>query len=184
MYLPPTLDELLAWSKLFRCARTYANHVGYLRTGCMVCKAPVEVCSLVLFQTVPCSDFLSVVAIQVFADPALKRGKGAIAKANLFAARAKQFIGMQMVERMAKLAGDNPDCVLYAKLWVLTYAFLLRLPSEALPTKSGPCEGQSSLELRGNELVLRLKRRCGQTVYACVSDVLECLSLQEKQAGR
>ena len=129
-------------------------------------------------------SFVSVVAIQVFADPALKRAKGAIAKANLFAARTKQFIGMQMVERMAKLAGDNPDCVLYAKLWVLTYAFLLRLPSEALPTKSGPCEGQSSLVLRGNELVLRLKRRCGQTVYAYVFDVLECMSLQEKQAGR
>ena len=136
------------------------------------------------FKQCHAASFLPVVAIQVFADPALKRAKGAIAKANLFAARAKQFIGMQMVERMAKLAGDNPDCVLYAKLWVLTYAFLLRLPSEALPTKSGPCEGQSSLVLRGNELVLRLKRRCGQTVCARVFAVLQRMSLQEKQAGR
>ena len=42
-HLPPLLDDLLAWSKLFRSHRTYGNYVNYVRTGCLLCKTSVEV---------------------------------------------------------------------------------------------------------------------------------------------
>ena len=41
----------------------------------------------------------------------------------------------------------------------LAYAFLLRLPSEALPLVVGPCSESSSLFREGDTLVLELKRR-------------------------
>ena len=32
--MPPTLDGILAWSHTFRCAGTFANYCGHLRTVC------------------------------------------------------------------------------------------------------------------------------------------------------
>jgi hypothetical protein len=34
--LPPTDQELAAWSRLFWLAATFSNYVGYLRLGCHV----------------------------------------------------------------------------------------------------------------------------------------------------
>ena len=41
--LPPRLETLLAWSRLFRCGRTSRNYLGYVRTACLVAKLPVVV---------------------------------------------------------------------------------------------------------------------------------------------
>ena len=41
--LPPRLETLLAWSRLFRCGRTFRNYLGYVRTACLVAKLPVAV---------------------------------------------------------------------------------------------------------------------------------------------
>jgi hypothetical protein len=41
--LPPRLEALLAWSRLFRCGRTWRNYMGYVRTACLVAKMPVGV---------------------------------------------------------------------------------------------------------------------------------------------
>ena len=43
--LPPKLEILLAWSMLFRCAGTFSNYLGYVKTACLLCKVSVEVCS-------------------------------------------------------------------------------------------------------------------------------------------
>ena len=60
----------------------------------------------------------------------------------------------------------------YGMLYLLAYAFLLRLPSEALPAAVGRGGGQSSLYREGDNLVLELKRRknkpCGsKLVRSC-----------------
>ena len=34
--LPPTLDELLAWSVVFRCDETFSNYLGYVKVGSML----------------------------------------------------------------------------------------------------------------------------------------------------
>jgi hypothetical protein len=41
-YFPPDLDVLLAWSTLFRSHLTFSNYLGYVKTACMLVKAPVE----------------------------------------------------------------------------------------------------------------------------------------------
>jgi len=40
---PPKLKMLLAWTTLFRSAGTLSNYLGYVRTGCLLCEASVEV---------------------------------------------------------------------------------------------------------------------------------------------
>ena len=42
-YFPPCLDFLLAWSTLFRSEGTLSNYLGYVRTGCLLAKAPTQV---------------------------------------------------------------------------------------------------------------------------------------------
>ena len=43
LHYPPSVDELLAWAKLFRCERTYSNYLNYVRTGCLLVRASTEV---------------------------------------------------------------------------------------------------------------------------------------------
>ena len=42
-YFPPTVDMLIAWSSLFQCADTWANYLNYVRTACLLVKAPTQV---------------------------------------------------------------------------------------------------------------------------------------------
>ena len=42
-YFPPRLELLQAWSTLFRCAGTWQNYVGYLKTICLLVGAPMKV---------------------------------------------------------------------------------------------------------------------------------------------
>ena len=42
-YFPPKIDILLAWSTLFRSEGTLSNYLGYVRTGCLLVKAPTQV---------------------------------------------------------------------------------------------------------------------------------------------
>jgi len=44
LYFPPTMDELLAWSVLFRSAGTFANYLSYVRTACTIVRAPTQAC--------------------------------------------------------------------------------------------------------------------------------------------
>ena len=64
-YLPPQVDWLLAWSRLFRCARTFQNYKGYVKTSCMAVG----------------------VSIEVFEHPALRRVRSTIDKACTFVPR-------------------------------------------------------------------------------------------------
>ena len=58
-----------------------------------------------------------------------------------------------------KLSEEQPEFRTHALLFLCTYCFLLRLPSEALPITLGECEGSSVLSLRGDKVVLTLKKR-------------------------
>ena len=68
--LPPFINELMAWSMMFRCARTFSNYLGYVRLGCLL-----ENRSAVVFD-----------------DPALARAKRSITKRNRFSSREKLFL--------------------------------------------------------------------------------------------
>ena len=46
VFLPPKLEDLMAWSVLFRSEGTFSNYVGYVKTACLLCKASVKAASL------------------------------------------------------------------------------------------------------------------------------------------
>ena len=74
----------------------------------------------------------------------------------------------QRVEQIITAIGEVGGLEQYAYLFLLAYAFLLRLPSEALPVKVGPCDGPATLTLVGDKLVLKLARRCRTLqAFAC-----------------
>ena len=139
---PPPLDGLLAWSALFRHHKTFSNYLGYVRLGCHVLG----------------------VSDEVFRSPELKRAKVAVRKNGGFNARARMFLGHEMIRRIVALA--NPSSAVewsLAMMFLATYIFLLRLPSEALPMTVGGIgcgQGrQSVISLESDELCLRLAKR-------------------------
>lgn len=136
---PPTLDVLLAWSLLFRCKGTFRNYVSFLRTACCITRHPVA----------------------VFDAPEISRAMLAIAKRRLFAPREQMFIRRELV---AKLVNIKHLCRGFRAMLILAYAFLLRVPSEALPcrisrTPSGDGQGQSWLYVDDKRATLILRRR-------------------------
>ena len=139
---PPPLDGLLAWAALFRHPRTFSNYLGYVRLGCHVLGV---------------SDV-------VFCSPALKRAKVAVRKCGGFITRPRMFICHDLVRRIVALANKQSATEWpLAMLFLATYVFLLRLPSEALPmtvVNVGCGQGkQSVISLEGEEVCLRLGKR-------------------------
>jgi len=67
-------------------------------------------------------------------------------------------------------AGREPELAMYGKLFLVTYVFLLRLPSEALPITVGRESSGNALFLEGDELVLRLRRRLAVWVHGVLAD--------------
>ncbi len=80
-----------------------------------------------------------------------------------FVSRPPMWIGESLVKRMVLACGANhaPDHLIM--LFLCTYCFLLRLPSEALPIvwKDSPSaiEGKATMFMENNMLVLLLARR-------------------------
>ena len=135
---PPRIEWLQAWSRLFRNARTFSNYLGYVHTGCLVVRAPTE----------------------VFEHPALRRAKMAVEKAGLFSRREKLWIRRPKVEAMLRWAKTHPEFSRLAVLFLVAYAFLLRVPSEALPmVVFDGSSGQSVIAATDQEVTLTLQRR-------------------------
>ena len=142
-HLPPTEAGLVAWSRLFRCAGTYSNYVSYVGMAC---------------------DIAGVSAAAT-RGPLVRRAKTALEKQQR-APRERRFLERALTARLvsALLVQD----VASAMLFLLSYAFLLRVPSEALPVQVGSVGGageplppgrHSCVGLRGGDLVLHLARR-------------------------
>lgn len=140
-WLPPAVDTLIAWSELFRCCDTYRNYLGYVHFACTLSGLPT-----VAFE---CRD--------------IKRAHIAIRKRNNFVPRRKLFIQRALVGKLLSLVAKGKLAEEYAMLFLFTYVFLLRLPSEALPCTKvlGDALGdaQSQVWCDGVELHLQLKRR-------------------------
>ena len=142
--LPPSVDDLLAWSVMFRSKDTFSNYLGYLRVGCM----------------------LEGVSVAAFSDPAIRRAKRAVAAGLQFRPREKLFVRSQTVADI--IAGCSSDFGFdsnFAVLFLISYVFMLRLPSEALPMVRGSDglsdhgQNQSTIFMDGDELCLKLRKR-------------------------
>ena len=101
---------------------------------------------------------------QVFDNPALQKAKRSIEKSSGFQRREPRWIRRWMVERMLNLSCKDQErhnaggAVVLGTLFLFSYVFLLRVPSEALPAQSHQGE-HSVLSMENGRLVLTLKRR-------------------------
>ena len=120
--LPPTIDGLLQWSRLFRSHKTFGNYVSYVKLACE----------------------LEGEDVSVFCHPSLKRAKNAILKRKLLAPRIPTWVGMGLLQRMMTLVIDRPHLKDLLAIFLASYVFLLRLPSEGLPlaAHSAPLGGK------------------------------------------
>ena len=142
-WLPPESVTLVAWSELFRCCDTYRNYLGYVRFACA--------CTMLELP------------MEAFDSRDIQQALSSIKKRHDFVPRRKLFIQRDLVGKLMTMPakGQLPQC--YAMLYLLTYVFLLRLPSEALPCTKPSCEmirnAQAQTWCDGIEIHLQIKRR-------------------------
>ena len=99
-----------------RCKDTFSNYLGYLRVGCLI-------------------DEVTTVA---FDDPAVKRSRSSIKKRRNFKKRPKLFVRRPVIHKIMQSCLVNESFEEnYGTLYLITYVFLLRVPSEALPIVRG-----------------------------------------------
>jgi hypothetical protein len=142
-HLPPTEAGLVAWSRLFRRSGTYANYVGYIALACDIMGVSADATKGRLVRRAKTT------LKKLDGPPRVRRFLDGVLTAKLFAATVEH---------------DKPAAMLY----LFAYAFMLRVPSEALPAEVGevgscdqplPVGRHSRLGLRAGELVLQLARR-------------------------
>ena len=109
--LPPRLDGLLAWSRLFRCHQTFGNYVSYVKLACEIKGACVD----------------------VFGHPSLRRAKTSIEKRRLFMPRTPTWVCLEVLQKLVTCVLVRPELRELVMLFIASYAFLLRLPSEGIP---------------------------------------------------
>ena len=140
--LPPTLQELVAFSSVFWNSKTFGNYLSALRLACQIANMPTNA----MFGT------------------ELRRASANIEK-QAEPASPKQFLLCQTISKLSKSArGDGR--AMEASLYLLAYCFLLRVRSEALPIVLGSeaTLGQrlsvpALLVITDHKVVLRLARR-------------------------
>ena len=144
MELPPSADGLIVWSRCFRSHGTFCNYTSYLKFACVVAN----------------------VSLDAFHHAALGRAKRGVA-AMQGPPKTKKYIRQDILAGIVKLAereGRRREALLY----IISYAFLLRVPSEGLPIVVGEPESgltdlgataHSRLSLTNGRLVLQLAIR-------------------------
>ena len=139
--LPPSVRGLVSWSLVFKCAGTFANYVSHVKIGCLLAGVPID----------------------VFEHPVVKRARAAVASRGLHASRPRHFVRHALLERLVRLASAAAAAEQWRYLWIVAYAFLLRVPSEAIPLRAGdpgvPAAWQAGLFVHGEEMRLRLRTR-------------------------
>jgi len=101
-----------------------------------------------------------------FSDSALRRAKMAIQKRGGFEPREPMFLRLAVVRQLVVAAHESNDIADYvlSMLYLVSYIFLLRVPSEAIPIAHG-CIGllgngeKAVLYMEGDTLYLKLARR-------------------------
>ena len=159
---PPTVDAIVCWSHTFRNIGTFANYLGFLRSACLALDVDAP----------PCDTLI------------IRRAKGAIVKRQMWTPRYvaacicalagcsrgsldrhKLFLQRLIVSNLVLSPGSQAGAFSFSILWLVSYTFLLRVPSEAMPI----CKCDSSVEHseehaalyieHGRALCLRLKSR-------------------------
>jgi len=125
--LPPPIDGLIAWAELFRHHKTYSNYLSHVKLAC---------------NLLGVSD-----AVFTINRSELTRAKASVKKkSSRHTPRPRMFIKKAMVQSIVQLPSPTPGQTLpitdqawhsLKMLFLVSYAFLLRLPSEALSMTRG-----------------------------------------------
>ena len=103
----------------------------------------------------------------VFNHPAIGRAKVAVRKEGGWTPRKKKWIQRALLESIVQWCAGHEGYSNFAALCVFAYAFLLRVPSEALPAISGRNRpwgaAKSVLSRIDDELILVLAHRKNKT---------------------
>jgi hypothetical protein len=139
--MPPTTSAILAWSQLFRSGGTFSNYVGYVKLACDI-------------MDLPC-DHLD--------QRLIHRAKLAIDKKRHFIPRGQYFLRLDVVSLLLDFGKCVESFKPYVMAFLTSYVFMLRLPSECLPIRTGSvgtcANEQAVIETSDQEVSLRLKRR-------------------------
>lgn len=99
---PPTVELLAAWAACFRCAGTFQNYVGHVRTFCLALNVSVEV--------VHCLSYFVSRSVshsyQVFEHPLIARAKLSVKAIGGHQTREKRFI-----QRCISIFASKPCCL-------------------------------------------------------------------------
>jgi len=138
--LPPPLDGVLAWSRMLANRRTFSNYLGKLVLVCELLRMPTE-------------------SLKHASVTRAGRTIKAIATAPLPKRYTRRIVVASLIQ--TAMAEDDHAA---AWLYCFSYAFLLRVPSEALPAVMGdngdahgavlPCGRHSSLVRVGSVVKL------------------------------
>ena len=111
--MPPTVKGLVAWAEVFNSGKSYGNCIAHLKTAC---------------QLFGISD-------ENLDHPAVKRARIGARKKPGLEPRPPMWIKLPVLQQIVKRGKDSgsPMQWVLAMLYPTTYAFQLRLPSEALP---------------------------------------------------
>lgn len=115
--LPPSIDSLLQYSRLFKHDRTFSNYLSALKLACE----------------------LQGKSVDVFQHPSIRRAKQSIKKRKLNPPKEHTWIDLQLLELLLSLVITRPELRDMMMLFIASYAFLLRLPSEGLPMAARSC---------------------------------------------
>ena len=127
--LPPSVDDLLAWSCTFRCAETFSNYLSYVKVGTLLSGANAD----------------------VFQDHSFARAKTAIRKRGGFKRRDRMFIQLDTVRQLLFVCSGHVIDLNWGMLYLLAYVFMLSVPSEALPVVRG-CIGSAINDVHSSVL--------------------------------
>ena len=97
--------------------------------------------------------------MQVFSEPAVGRTTMAVIKNGNFTPRERMWVRRHKVEELLKLGDRCEQFANAALLFLITYIFLLRLPSEALNLTAGENSSTNQIFLKDGSLILGLARR-------------------------
>ena len=150
--LPPKIDGLLLWSRFFKCPGTFANYCGYLQWGCDL-------------EGIDAPDLKSSL---------LRRAKQAVK--SRWIPKPKTWVTMSIIEELMMDARGKED-EMWLMLFLVSYIFLLRVPSEALPMRTIKGEQgefrkghtKSELYLQEGVLTLRLDSRKNEKLPTTLS---------------
>ena len=100
--------------------------------------------------------------LQVFQDPAIKKAKASVAKKGGFRKRKPRWVRKDTLRAMLPMLMETRagvgDMHAFAMLFIFSYVFLLRVPSEALPVKHAR-GGDCVVSVETGKIVLVLAHR-------------------------